>query len=163
MPEVIADTSPLQYLFQLGLLHLLPDFYDEVLVPAAVVQEVHSGLARGVALPDLDSLPWLRICEARNAAVLPLVVSLGAGEREVLALAVERVDSLVILDDALARRFAARLRLRLTGTLGLLLKAKKTGRIESVRRYLDRLEELRFRIDGATRRSVLTLADESPG
>ena len=69
----------------------------------------------------------------------------------------------VILDDALARRFAVRLRLRLTGTLGLLLKAKKTGQIESVRPYLDRLEALRFRIDAATRRSVLTLADESPG
>lgn len=163
MPEVIANTSPLQYLFQLGLLQLLPDFYGEVAVPAGVVQEVRSGLARGVALPDVDSLPWLRIREARNAAVLPLAVSLGAGEREVLALAVESVDPLVILDDALARRFAVRLRLRLTGTLGLLLKAKKTGQIESVRPYLDRLENLRFRIDEATRRSVLTLADESSG
>lgn len=56
MPEVIANTSPLQYLFQLGLLHLLPDFYGEVSVPVGVVQEVRSGLARGVALPDLDSL-----------------------------------------------------------------------------------------------------------
>jgi hypothetical protein len=163
MPEVIADTSPLQYLFQLGLLHLLPDFYGEISVPRSVVQELRSGLARGVALPDLDSLQWLRICEARNAAVLPLTVSLGAGEREVLALAVERVNSLVILDDALARRFAVRLRLRLTGTLGVLLRAKKTGRIESVRSYLDRLEDLRFRIDGATRRSVLTLAEERLG
>jgi predicted nucleic acid-binding protein len=163
MPEVIANTSPLQYLFQLGLLQLLPDFYAEVSVPAGVVQEVHSGITRGVALPDLDSLPWLRICEARNAALLPLAVSLGAGEREVLALAVERVDPLVILDDALARRFAVRLRLRLTGTLGLLLKAKETGRIESVRPYLDRLEDLSFRLDGATRRSVLTLANERSG
>lgn len=163
MPEVIADTSPLQYLFQLGILQLLPDFYGEVSVPAGVVQEVRSGLARGVALPDLDSLPWLRICEARNVAVLPLAASLGVGEREVLVLAAERVNSLVILDDALARRFAVRLRLRLTGTLGLLLKANKAGRIESVRPYLDRLEELRFRIDRATRRSVLTLADETPG
>lgn len=162
MPEVIADTSPLQYLFQLGLLHLLQDFYGEVSVPAAVVQEIHSGLARGVALPDLNSLPWLRICEVRNAAVLPLAVSLGAGEREVLALAVESVNPLIILDDALARRFAVRLRLRLTGTLGLLLRAKKAARIESVRPYLDRLEDLRFRVDEATRRSVLTLADESP-
>ena len=71
MPEVVADTSPLQYLFQLGLLQLLPDLYGEVAVPVGVVQEVRSGLARGVALPDLDSLPWLRIRETRNATVLP--------------------------------------------------------------------------------------------
>jgi predicted nucleic acid-binding protein len=56
MPEAIADTSPLQCLFQLGLLQLLPDFYAEVSVPAGVVQEVRSCLARGEALPDLDSL-----------------------------------------------------------------------------------------------------------
>jgi hypothetical protein len=52
----------------------------------------------------------------------------------------------------LARRFAVRLRLRLTGTLGLLLKAKKTGQIESVRPDLDRLEDLRF--DSRRRRHV---------
>jgi predicted nucleic acid-binding protein len=69
MPEVIANTSPLQYLFQLGLLHLLPDLYGEVSVPVSVVNEVRSGLAHGVALPDLDSLRWLRICKPRNAAV----------------------------------------------------------------------------------------------
>ena len=44
MPEVIANTSPLQYLFQLGLLRLLPELYGEVLVPGAVAMEVHSGV-----------------------------------------------------------------------------------------------------------------------
>jgi len=163
MPEVIANTSPLQYLFQLGLLRLLPELYGEVLVPGAVAMEVHSGRARGVALPDLDSLDWLRICGTQSAAVLALAAGLGAGEREVLALAVERTDPLVVLDDALARRFALRLNLRLTGTLGLRLKAKRAGRIEAIRPHLDRLEALRFRLDRTTRHSVLVLAEEKPG
>jgi predicted nucleic acid-binding protein len=54
MPDVIANTSPLQYLFQLGLLDLLPEFYGEVLVPGGVVMEVRSGRARGVALPEQE-------------------------------------------------------------------------------------------------------------
>ncbi len=156
MPEVIADTSPLQYLFQLGLLQLLPEFYGEVLVLRGVALEVRSGAARGVALPDLESLSWLRVCEVQSTAVLALAAGLGKGEREVLALAVERADPLVILD-----RFAVRLRLPLTGTMGLLLKAKQAGRIEAIRPYLDRLEALRFRLDGATRTSVLGLAEEN--
>jgi uncharacterized protein len=160
MPEVIANTSPIQYLFQLGLLDLLPELYGEVFVPEGVVLELRSGVDRGVSLPDLNVLSWLRIRKARSAAVLPLAAGLGAGEREVLALALEIEDPLVILDDSLARRFAHRLSLPLTGTLGLLLKAKQRRRIESIKPYLDRLESLRFRLDLSTRSSVLALAQE---
>ncbi len=160
MPEVIADTSPLQYLFQLDILDFLPRLYGEVLVPEGVVRELRSGMDRGVPLPDLRSLTWIRICRVKGAAVLPLVAGLGMGEREVLALALEREAPLVILDDALARRFAQRQDLPLTGTLGLLLKAKQQGRIDKVRPYLDRLEALRFRLDASTRVGVLELAHE---
>lgn len=160
MPEVIANTSPLQYLFQLNLLDLLPELYGQVTVPEGVVMELRSGVERGVMLPDLDALSWLRIRKARSAAVLALAAGLGAGEREVLALALESEDPLVILDDSLARRFAQRLSLPLTGTLGLLLKAKQRGRIEAVTPYLHRLESLRFRLDGSTRSSFLSLARE---
>ncbi|MFL6197697.1 MAG: DUF3368 domain-containing protein [Thermoanaerobaculia bacterium] len=160
MPEVIANTSPLQYLFQLGLLDLLPELYGEVSVPEGVVLELRSGVDRGVSLPELDGLSWLRIRKARSAPVLILAAGMGAGEREVLALALEIENPLVILDDSLARRFAQRLNLPLTGTLGLLLKAKERRWIESVEPYLDRLESLRFRLDASTRSSVLTLAGE---
>jgi predicted nucleic acid-binding protein len=146
MPEVIANTSPLQYLFQLGILDLLPELYGEVFVPEGVVLELRSGIDRGVLLPDLEGLSWLRIRKARSAPVLTL--------------AAEMDDPLVVLDDSLARRFAQRLSLPLTGTLGLLLKAKQRRRIELVRPYLDRLESLRFRFDASTRSSVLTLAGE---
>lgn len=161
MPEAIADTSPLQYLFQLELLDILPTLYGQVLVPEAVFREVAAGRARGVALPVLESLPWIGFRRVSSAPVLPLVPDLGAGEREVLALAVELADPLVLLDDALARRFARRLEIPMTGTVGLLLKAKQIGRIERVGPFLDRLDELNFRLDEATRISVLKLAGES--
>ena len=89
MPEVILNTSPLQYLFQLQLLDLLPRLYGEALVPTGVVQEVRAGVARGIALPDLSSVPWLRVKPVASPAVLPLAAGLGLGEREVLALALE--------------------------------------------------------------------------
>ncbi len=40
MPDVIVNTSPLQYLFQLSLLELLPSLYGQVIVPEAVVLEL---------------------------------------------------------------------------------------------------------------------------
>ncbi|HKI04342.1 MAG TPA: DUF3368 domain-containing protein [Thermoanaerobaculia bacterium] len=160
MREVISNTSPLQYLYQLNLLDLLPTLYGEVLVPNGVVREIAAGRSRGVALPVPESLPWIRVQEVVNAALLPLVPDLGAGEREVLALALERSGSLVILDDSLARHFAQRLGLALTGTLGLLLKGKQIGRVEQIEPLLDRLEALNFRLDAGTRAGILKLAGE---
>jgi predicted nucleic acid-binding protein len=159
MPEVIVNTSPIQYLFQLDLLDLLPELYGGVVVPGGVAREVATGLDRGVSLPGLSSLSWLEIREVMNPSILPLVTDLG-GEREVLALALQIPGSLVILDDSLARRFADRLRLRMTGTLGILLKAKQTGRVDRLAPLLEQLERLHFRLDTATRASVLRLAGE---
>ncbi|MGZ8219183.1 DUF3368 domain-containing protein [Methylomagnum sp.] len=92
--------------------------------------------------------------------MLPLITDLGAGESAVLALALESRDAVVILDDGLARRHAQRLGLRLTGTLGLLLDAKKAGYIDAVSPLLDGLQSLRFRLDPKTREAVLRRAGE---
>jgi len=160
MREVISNTSPLQYLYQLDLLDLLPALYGEVLVPTGVVSEIAAGATRGVSLPHLGDLPWLHVCEVGTPALLSLIPDLGAGEREVLALALEKTGALVILDDSQARRLAERLELALTGTLGLLLKAKQIGRIDRIRPYIARLESLNFRLDDRTRLNILRIAGE---
>lgn len=54
------------------------------------------------------------------------------GEAEVLALAEETNARLVVLDERKARRYAERLGLPLTGTLGILLDAKSAGLVASV-------------------------------
>ena len=53
MPEVIVNTSPLQYLFQLSLLELLPSLYGQVIVPEAVVLELNRGQELGCSLPNV--------------------------------------------------------------------------------------------------------------
>jgi predicted nucleic acid-binding protein len=65
-----------------------------------------------------------------------------------------------VLDDALARRVAEVLGLSFTGTLGLLLDAKRVGLIPEVGPMLDRLEALRFRLAPHTRTAVLRMAEE---
>lgn len=95
--------------------------------------------------PDPNTLPWITLREPLSQVVLPLMIDLGLGETAVLALALESRDALVILDDGLARRYAERLNLRLTGTLGLLIDAKRVGYIDAVAPLLDALQALRFR------------------
>lgn len=52
MPEAVSDASPIQYLYQVDLLDVLPALYGRVSLPEAVVVELEQGRARGVPLPD---------------------------------------------------------------------------------------------------------------
>ena len=160
MPDVISDTSPLQYLFQTGHLDLLPNLYGTVLVPRAVADELAVGRALGIPLPDPNGLPWVQICAAKESDLLTLVPDLGSGERASLALALNTPGSILILDDLLARRYADFLKLRYTGTLGVLLRAKIAGHIAIIRPVLDELDRLRLRLSGDTRAAVLRRAGE---
>jgi len=78
----------------------------------------------------------------------------------VIALAGSLEDPLLILDDLAARRHAKLLGLRITGTLGVLLKAKKSKILESVSPALDRIENAGFRLAANTRRDFLEMAGE---
>ena len=123
MREVISNTSPLQYLFQAELLDLRPALYGTIVVPSGVVDELAEGRARGVAVPDPTTLPWVRVRPLPDTALLRIVADLDRGEREVLAITKQITEPLAILDDALARRYARMLGIPFTGTLGVLLKA----------------------------------------
>jgi predicted nucleic acid-binding protein len=61
LPEVISDTSPLQYLHQLGLLHILPALVGHIVVPSSVEKELLVGRELGINLPDLGNLEWVEI------------------------------------------------------------------------------------------------------
>lgn len=165
MPEVIADTSPIQYLFQLDLLELLPRLYGGILVPTAVQEELERGRTLGVHLPTVAGLPWVRIVEPQTRVLLPLASGLGAGELQVMALAKETAGHLALLDDRRARRFADLLGVVYTGTLGVLLKAKRARMLEDLAPICDSLERSGFRMSPAARSALLSLAGEptSPG
>lgn len=155
MPEIICNTSPLQYLHQLGLLDVLKALVGQIIVPPAAVAELAEGRGQGVDVPDLDRLDWVTVRSPLSTAAVPLVTNLGPGETQVLMLALESSDAVVVLDDALARQLAEALNLRLTGTLGILLDAKRAGLLPTVAPHLDRLQLLRFRLASHTRAAVL--------
>ncbi len=161
MPVVICNTSPIQYLYQADVLELLPALAGQVYVPEAVVAELKEGRRRNVLLPVLEDLSWLIVRPVRDRTLLPLVTHLGNGEKEVLALGLETQDALLLLDDRDARRYARALELEISGTLGLLLRAKERGILDAVQPVLDRLQSLRFRLNDRTRQMVLKRAGET--
>ncbi len=129
-------------------------------MPQAVADELAQGLIQGISLPNLTSLSWTKLCPVPSSILIPDLPNLGAGERESLSLAMTIPDSLVILDDALARGYARQLNIPITGTLGVILKGKQSGYLDAIAPLLDELDVLNFRLAPATRAAVLKLANE---
>lgn len=161
MPDqVICDTSPLFYLHRLRHLSLLQKLYHRILVPEAVVAELHAGHDQGEDVPALAQYDWIEIHRVRTQDLLPLITDLGSGEAQVLALALEEPGSLVILDDRYAREIAAQRNIRLTGTAGVLLRAKCEGYLPAVKPLLDELARLGFHLSKVVQRRILACAQE---
>lgn len=161
MPEIICNTSPLQYLYQIGQLDLLPQLTGQIIVPTAVAVELAEGRRRGVDVAVPETLPWVDMRTPSSEQVNRLVADLGPGETAVLLLALECADPVVILDDGLARRHAEVLGIPLTGTLGILLDAKQRGLVSSVAPLMDELQRQGFRLSARTRGLVLRRAGEA--
>jgi hypothetical protein len=124
------------------------------------MQEIEVGHEAGVDLPRVEDIEWIKVCHPAGERDVPLVTDMGPGETEVLMLTIERTDAIAVLDDGLARRVARMLDLPFTGTLGILLDAKKRGLITEVRPLLHRLEKLRFHLSKQTTELILKRAGE---
>lgn len=159
MPEVFANTTPLQYLHRLGRLDWLRDFYGRVAIPEAVAAELDEGRRLGAKVPDVRAIPWIEVRAVPEPLdVFPSIIH--RGEAGVMALGRLSGDALILMDDGLARAHARGLGLRITGTLGVILRAKREGRVPAVAPLLRQLQEEGFRIAPATRAEVLRLAGE---
>jgi len=144
----VIDSACLIGLERIGSLDLLSSLIDPVMVPPAVESEFGP-------LP-----PWVVVqAPADEGMVAALRLVVDAGESEAIALAYEK-GMRIILDDRKAREAARRLGVPITGTVGLLLKAKETGVIGSIRQHLDALDANQFRIGAALRFEALRLAGE---
>jgi len=160
--EAICNTSPLLYLYRLGCLEWVPELFDSVWVPKAVVSELRKGQKRGYDVPAVTDFPWAEIVQPVSVPSEWLALDLGPGELHAMALGLENPARVLLLDDALARRLAHAAGLPVWGTLRVLLEAKDRGLTPSVGPLVDRLQAAGMWVSADIRQRVLTLADE-PG
>lgn len=164
MPEsnslVVVNSTPIIALSLLGHLDLLRQLYMDVAIPEAVRDEVLKGGSTNVGVRELRDSQWLQVLPILDRWHADLLSDLDRGEAEALVLASERRARLVVLDERMARRHAQRLGLVLTGTLGVLLRAKSQGLIPSVGPLIDQLLEGGFRLSTSVVNECLSLAGE---
>lgn len=151
MPEVIiADTSVLVVFSKIDAIDLLRRLYGEICVTREVADEY------------AEPLPaWIVVKSPKDKRYLALLqTQVDKGEASSIALACDFDDVLLLLDDLKARKLAVKLGFRITGTPGVIAKAKKIGMIERVKPYVEKLQQTDFRISKDILREFLRINDE---
>lgn len=147
---LIVDTSGLILLNKIDELELLKNVGQEVLITSTVREEF------GMLLPK-----WIRVIDPENHRYQDiLTMDLDKGEASAIALVLEMGNAILILDDLKGRKVADRLKLRYSGTLGLILGAKQAGIIERVSPVLDKIRSTDFRFSNELLETVLKEAGE---
>lgn len=158
---IVVNTGPVIALEACGQLSLLGALHSRVMMPADVAFELVRGASHGSSGPP-GPLSWEWIEALPTTAIPPplLAAHLDPGEASVIALALEQGISLVLIDERRGRMVARTLGLRVTGSVGVLLRAKKAGQLLSVRQCLDQMRTKGVWLSEQLRASVLREAGE---
>lgn len=164
--QVVSNTSPLSALAIIGRLGLLRAQFVTIRIPKAVWTEL-SRLEHATgkqALGQAHAEGWIQVHETANRPMVEILsTTLDSGESEAIAMSLEWPADLLIMDESSGRAMSRNLNIRITGTLGVLLKAKRDGEITSLKSEMDRLvQDAGFFVSDRVRNTFLAEAGENP-
>jgi predicted nucleic acid-binding protein len=115
---VIADSSPLIVLVNIGYVSVLPALFGQVTIPPQVADELIRP-NRPQAVRDFIAEPstWLNI---QSPKLVEPIRFLQSGEAAAISLAREISADLLLIDEVRGRRAATQRKIKLTGTVGVL-------------------------------------------
>lgn len=129
---------------------LLRKVYDSIITTPEVAQEFSEELPHWITIKKVIDKKYQEILE----------MHVDWGEASAIALAKEMESPLLLLDDLKARKLAAKLNLKYTGTLGVIHRAKQIGIIEKVKPFIEKLLLTDFRISASIINELLRKNNE---
>lgn len=144
MNKIVTNSTPIISLSILGKLDLLNELFEEVYVPNAVYEEiVNSNSTQSYGRNELEHQikngNFVKVEIKNQTLINTLYGKLHEGELEVIVGAKELDLNYVLIDERTARNMAKTFLLRPIGTVGILILAKKKGKIDKVKPHLDKL------------------------
>lgn len=153
----VSNTGPLIILFKINKLWVLEKIYKQILIAKAVEAE----LLRKSDGKKIIELPWIKVQQVPESQSLKVLRSiLDDGEAETILLA-EIKQIPVILDEKKGRNRARSLDLKVQGSLGIIVKAKRMGLISSVKEVLEELLVKGYYIRDDLKKEVLKSVQEN--
>lgn len=159
MLKVVSNTTPIISLLKIDKLHILKNLYGEIVIPEEVFNEIEAGKNKEF-YTDLSKIEWIKIEKVYDKKALSYFLDLDKGEAEAIVLASEKNADLIILDESLGRFHAKHAGLKVTGTIGILLKAKQLNYITQLKPLLLELRTKSVWLSDSFIENVLKLANE---
>lgn len=147
--NIVADTSCLILFFKINELELLKRLFPKILITEIVAKEFTK------PLPN-----WIEIRNPKSNLHIGLMNSLDKGEATAISLATDFKESLIVIDEQKGRKIALEMGLTVTGSLGILLLAKKKGLIPDVKSALSKIQQTNFRVSESLIYRTLDMANE---
>jgi uncharacterized protein len=159
---IVSNTKPLIGLASIQKFNLLQQIFGKIYIAEAVYHEtVVNGRELGGAKQEVSTATWIEIVKVKNRlAVEVLLDELDLGEAETIILAMEMKADWVLMDEKKGRRKLNQLSIQKIGTLGILLKAKETGLLSTIRNDIELLSQNGFTISQSVINFILQQAKE---
>lgn len=153
---IVCNATPLIAFARIQRLDLLREVVGKIVIPAEVADEISRHRNRACGNISLEREAWISVELVQSVAQVQLLLPvLDRGEAEVIALALERQAKLVLLDELTGRKVAQSLELPVTGTVGILIRAKQKGLIPSVGPLLEKMRHCGIRYSERFMKAVL--------
>jgi predicted nucleic acid-binding protein len=155
--NLVVNASPVIFLSKIEMIDYLPEMVEHLTIPQAVIHEIEQH--RDEAFFWIKQNKKKFSVKAESITTSVSAWDLGLGETEVITFASEHKDFTAALDDKAARNCAKSFQIPVIGTIGLIIRAKKSRVIDDAKPYLLKLKETGFRINDYLFDYALKLAD----
>ncbi len=158
---IISDTGPLIALAKIDKLYILKNLFDEIVIP----KEVYKELRLNYKYKETNSLKlaikdgWIKNVVSKNKPSVTILNTLDLGEAEAITLAKELKYPLLI-DEKKGRNVALKENVKIIGTVGILIIAKKKGLIKNIKQLMNEMQKSGYRISKILYKKALSLTKE---
>ncbi len=164
MPDpkvIVINTGPLLAIIAaLGSLSILRDLYQQVLIPYEVKKELTGFGSNQFGVKEFKEARFMHVL-TRPVSISPILQnSLDSGEASVIQLALLKKIETVCIDEVAGRRIARLYNLKVTGSLGILLRAKKEGFQISLKQSIEQMRKKDIYLSSRLVSIILDMAGE---
>ena len=143
-----------------GDLNLLDKLYDRIFVTHEIINELYYKGDNFFGVKEFKKATFL-IHQNKELKLSPILKhSLDKGEASVIQFALNNTIPLVCIDEIVGRRIARLNDLKVTGSLGILLKAKNNGWDISIRKAISNMQQRGIFLSNELIEKAIKMANE---
>ena len=163
MPEIVINTGPLiAMVAATGTLDWLPKLYSRVVIPYEVLLEIEAGGLNNSEIVALRAIERQVLIGRQSTQITAAMLrELDLGESSVISSALHHAIPTVAIDEKAGRRMARIHGLKVTGSMGILLKAKRHDFIPNLGECIARMRARGIWISVELIQEVLRGANEA--